>query len=121
MGRCAALAAASRLLASRLSPLAFMISFSQVTKRYPGGLEALKGVTLTIESGEMVFITGQSGAARERCQARRGDRAAVERRVIVNGQNRGSAESARRAVPAPQFSASLQTRKLLSTAAHSKT
>ena len=27
-----------------------MISFSQVTKRYPGGLEALRGVTLHVET-----------------------------------------------------------------------
>ena len=39
-----------------------MISFSQVTKRFPGGQDALRGVTFSIESGEMVFVTGHSGA-----------------------------------------------------------
>ena len=41
-----------------------MISFSQVTKRYPGGLEALRQVSLTIGAGEMVFVTGPSGAGK---------------------------------------------------------
>lgn len=41
-----------------------MISFSAVFKRYPGGQDVLKGVSLTVESGELVFITGQSGAGK---------------------------------------------------------
>lgn len=41
-----------------------MISFSQVTKRFPGGYEALKGVSFTVEKGEMVFLTGHSGAGK---------------------------------------------------------
>ena len=34
-----------------------MISFSHVTKRYPGGHEALHDVSLSIDSGELVFVT----------------------------------------------------------------
>ena len=41
-----------------------MISFSQVTKRYPGGHEALSAVNLTIEQGELVFLVGHSGAGK---------------------------------------------------------
>ena len=41
-----------------------MIRFSAVTKRYPGGLEALRGVTAEIAEGEMVAVTGRSGAGK---------------------------------------------------------
>jgi cell division transport system ATP-binding protein len=41
-----------------------MIRFDQVTKRYPSGREALSGVTFTVERGEMVFLTGHSGAGK---------------------------------------------------------
>ncbi len=91
-----------------------MISFSQVTKRYPGGLEALKGVTLTIESGEMVFITGHSGAGKSTLLKLA---AAIERpssgSVIVNGQNVGALRA--RAVPflRRNFGLIFQDQKLL--------
>ena len=39
-----------------------MIKFDQVSKRYPGGYEALKSVSFHIERNEMVFLTGHSGA-----------------------------------------------------------
>jgi len=41
-----------------------MISFNQVTKRYPGGHEALSSVSLTIEQGELLFLSGHSGAGK---------------------------------------------------------
>jgi cell division transport system ATP-binding protein len=41
-----------------------MISFSQVSKRYPGGLEALADVSFSVDKGELVFITGHSGAGK---------------------------------------------------------
>jgi ABC transport system ATP-binding/permease protein len=40
------------------------ISFSRVSKRYPGGFEALKQVSFDIDAGEMVFISGHSGAGK---------------------------------------------------------
>jgi len=41
-----------------------LLQFSQVYKRYPGGREALKGIDFSIERGEMVFVTGHSGAGK---------------------------------------------------------
>jgi cell division transport system ATP-binding protein len=91
-----------------------MISFSQVTKRYPSGLDALRGVTLTIETGEMVFITGHSGAGKSTLLKLA---AAIERpssgSVIVNGQNVGALRA--RAVPflRRNFGLIFQDQKLL--------
>jgi len=41
-----------------------MIIFRNVSKRYPGGHEALKQLDLHIEKGEMAFLTGRSGAGK---------------------------------------------------------
>ncbi len=41
-----------------------MIRFENVQKRYPGGREALSGVSFMIERGEMAFLTGPSGAGK---------------------------------------------------------
>lgn len=41
-----------------------MITFKNVTKRYPDGFVALNNVDLTIAAGEMVFLTGHSGAGK---------------------------------------------------------
>ena len=41
-----------------------MIQFKQVSKRYPGGFEALKQNNFTMDKGEMAFITGHSGAGK---------------------------------------------------------
>ena len=41
-----------------------MITFNQVYKRYPGGLEALKQVDFSLDKGEMAFLTGHSGAGK---------------------------------------------------------
>ena len=41
-----------------------MIHFDNVTKRYPSGHEGLSGVNLHIEPGELVFVTGRSGAGK---------------------------------------------------------
>tara|TARA_B110000444_G_scaffold261059_1_gene310792 strand:- start:520 stop:1221 length:702 start_codon:yes stop_codon:yes gene_type:complete len=41
-----------------------MITFDQVSKRYPGGYEALRQVSFHIELNELVFLTGHSGAGK---------------------------------------------------------
>ena len=41
-----------------------MIKFDQVSKRYPGGHEALRSVSFQIDAAEMVFLTGHSGAGK---------------------------------------------------------
>lgn len=41
-----------------------MIRFDNVSKRYPGGHEALRGVNLELDAGELAFLTGHSGAGK---------------------------------------------------------
>ena len=41
-----------------------MIRFDNVSKRYPGGFEALTNVSLELEHGSMAFLTGHSGAGK---------------------------------------------------------
>ena len=41
-----------------------MISFDNVSKRYPGGHDGISNITLQIDPGEMVFLTGHSGAGK---------------------------------------------------------
>lgn len=75
-----------------------MIRFSQVTKRYPGGREALAGIDLAIEKGEQVFLTGHSGAGKSTLLKLI---AAIERptsgSITVGGQNVG--RLSRHAIP----------------------
>jgi len=65
-----------------------MIRFDQVFKRYPNGREALAGVSFTIESGALTFLTGHSGAGKSSILKLI---ALIERptrgQVIVNSQN----------------------------------
>ncbi len=71
-----------------------MIKFTQVSKRYPGGYEALKNVSLEIDAGEMAFLTGHSGAGKSTLLKLI---AAIERpnggSIVVKGQNVGSLKS----------------------------
>ncbi len=65
-----------------------MIRFSDVSKRYPGGQEALSNVNFHLLPGEMAFLTGHSGAGKSTLlklvtlieRSSRGQ-------VIINGQN----------------------------------
>src|SRR6185295_16087446 len=73
------------------SPRRWLVSFSAVAKRYPGGQEALKSVSFSLEAGELAFVTGRSGAGKSTLLKLI---PAVERptsgSVIVNGQNVGA-------------------------------
>jgi len=68
-----------------------LISFSAVAKRYPGGQEALSGVTFSLAAGELAFVTGPSGAGKSTLLKLI---PAIERptagSVVVNGQNVGA-------------------------------
>jgi cell division transport system ATP-binding protein len=72
-----------------------LISFSSVVKRYPGGQEALKGISFTIEQGEFAFIAGHSGAGKSTLLKLI---PAIERpssgAILVNGQNVGAIKRA---------------------------
>jgi cell division transport system ATP-binding protein len=41
-----------------------MINFEQVSKKYPAGFEAIQDVSFQINAGELVFLTGHSGAGK---------------------------------------------------------
>jgi cell division transport system ATP-binding protein len=75
-----------------------MIELKGVAKRYPGGHEALRDASLTVERGEMVFVMGHSGAGKTTLLKLI---AGIERptagTVLVNGQNVGKLRA--RALP----------------------
>ena len=91
-----------------------MIRIEDVSKRYPGGHDALKGLSLHIETGEMVFVTGHSGAGKSTLLRLI---ALIERptsgQVIVDGQN--TRRVTRRKIPAyrRQIGMVFQDHKLL--------
>jgi len=91
-----------------------MITFTDVTKRYPGGYEALKGVSLALEPAEMVIVTGHSGAGKTTLLKLM---AAVELpssgAVIVNGQNTRSVKAAAMPYFRRKFGLVFQDHKLL--------
>lgn len=65
-----------------------MITFSSVSKRYANGYEALKGISLTIENGEIVVVTGHSGAGKSTLlRLAAGIEFASTGNVLVNNQN----------------------------------
>ena len=72
-----------------------IISFSQVSKRYSGGFEALREISFVVEAGEMLFLTGHSGAGKTTLLKLI---AAIERAnsgtLLINSQNVSAMRSA---------------------------
>ena len=65
-----------------------MIQFDQVTKRYPGGIDALKNLSFKVNKGEMVFLAGHSGAGKSTLlKLIAGIERATSGTVLINGQN----------------------------------
>ena len=91
-----------------------MIRFDRVAKRYPNGREALSGVSFEVGAGEMVFLTGRSGAGKSSVLRRI---ALLERptrgQVTVNGKDTGKLPA--RQIPAfrRQIGVVFQDHKLL--------
>jgi cell division transport system ATP-binding protein len=76
-----------------------MIVLENVTKRFPGGQEALSGLSLEVAKGEMAFVTGHSGAGKSTLLRLI---ALIERptsgQVVVDGRNTRRVK--RRRIPA---------------------
>ena len=65
-----------------------MIEFFNVTKRYPGGQIGLAEVSLKIEKGELVFLTGASGAGKSTfLKLIYREEIPTDGQILVNGRN----------------------------------
>ena len=68
-----------------------MIRFEQVSKTYPGGFDALKNLSFTINKGEMIFVAGHSGAGKSTIlKLISGIIKPTSGKVWLNNQNLGS-------------------------------
>jgi cell division transport system ATP-binding protein len=91
-----------------------VIRFSAVAKRYPGGLEALRGVTAEVAEGEMVAVTGRSGAGKSTLlKLAAGIERASSGSVLVSGQNLGALGDTALAVLRRRIGFVFQDHKLL--------
>jgi phosphonate transport system ATP-binding protein len=69
-----------------------MISFEQASVTYPGGVHALRDLTLDIPDGEMVVVVGLSGAGKSTLiRTVNGLVPLTSGRVVVDGQDLGEA------------------------------
>lgn len=65
-----------------------VIELHGVTKRYPGGQVGLDDVTLTIDRGQLVFLTGPSGAGKTTfLKLIYREEMATDGSILVNGRN----------------------------------
>ncbi|MGB8857516.1 MAG: cell division ATP-binding protein FtsE [Burkholderiales bacterium] len=91
-----------------------MIDFNKVSKRYANGYEALKNISLSVNKGEMVFITGHSGAGKSTMlKLIAGVERASHGSVNVNGQNVGTLRESALAVLRRNIGLVFQDHKLL--------
>jgi len=91
-----------------------MLTLSHVSKRYPGGIEALRDVSLTIERGQLVLVEGESGAGKSTLLKLL---SAIELpssgSVLVDGQNTRALGTRSLAALRRQFGVIFQDHKLL--------
>jgi cell division transport system ATP-binding protein len=91
-----------------------MITFDQVTKRYPGSHEAITQVSFTIDQGELIYVTGHSGAGKSTLLKLM---AAIERpttgTVLINNQNVSKIKEATLPYIRRKFGMVFQDHKLL--------
>jgi cell division transport system ATP-binding protein len=68
--------------------LSELVEFINVSKKYPNGTLALKGINLKINKGDFAFIIGSSGSGKSTLlKLLMKEEAATEGEVIVNGYN----------------------------------
>jgi len=91
-----------------------MITFDHLSKRYPNGRDALTNVSFNVDRGEMVFLTGRSGAGKSTVLKLI---ALLERptrgTVLVNGKNTGTLKARHIAAFRRQVGMVFQDHKLL--------
>ena len=91
-----------------------MITFDNVTKRYPSSHEALTGVSFSIKRGDIVYVTGHSGAGKSTLLKLI---ATIERPtsgiVLINNQNVSKLKEATLPFMRRQFGMIFQDHKLL--------
>lgn len=91
-----------------------MIVFDNVTKRYPGSIDAISNVSFTVEQGELIYVTGHSGAGKSTLLKLM---AAIERpsngTVLINNQNVSKIKEATLPFIRRKFGLVFQDHKLL--------